>query len=290
MKRYLQYEPININEFEVEAWEHPVHKHNHFEIIFIRKGEGKHFVNQNGFEYTSGDIFLLGPEDFHYFEITSATRFCYIRFMETIFESSSSRKANTWQRSFEFLLNAPYQYCGSIVKDDNEKKLLNNLLEVLLDEYQHRHSGSYEVMMDSLMKAILTILARNIIKGSYVEVEESKSFSIIENILVYIRQNIFQPEKLRIENLALNFRYSPKYLSIFFKKQTGENLQQYILKYKLKMVEYRLIYSDRSVSEIAYEFGFTDESHLYKIFKKYYEVNPSAYRMLNKRKEMKELV
>lgn len=83
MRRYLQYEPFNIYSFEAKEWEHPVHKHNHCEIIFIREGKGKHVINSNTFSYTSGDVFLLGQEDSHYFEIDRPTAFCFIRFMET---------------------------------------------------------------------------------------------------------------------------------------------------------------------------------------------------------------
>jgi AraC-like DNA-binding protein len=36
-----------------------------------------------------------------------------------------------------------------------------------------------------------------------------------------------------------------------------------------------------TVNEIAYEFNFTDESHLNRAFKKYKGVNPTAYRKLN---------
>lgn len=82
MRRYLQYEPFNMNCFEAEEWQHPVHKHNHFEMIFIRSGEGQHVINNNMFAYAPGDVFLLGPEDYHYFKISTSTQFCFIRFME----------------------------------------------------------------------------------------------------------------------------------------------------------------------------------------------------------------
>ena len=68
------------------------------------------------------------------------------------------------------------------------------------------------------------------------------------------------------------------YLSVYFKKQTGESLQGYILKYKLKLIENRLLFSDLSISQITDEFGFTDASHLNKLFKKYYGMGPQAYR------------
>ena len=44
-------------------------------------------------------------------------------------------------------------------------------------------------------------------------------------------------------------------------------MQQYILNYKLKLVENRLLHSEMRISEIVAELGFTDESHLNKLFK-----------------------
>lgn len=128
------------------------------------------------------------------------------------------------------------------------------------------------------MKAILSVLARNINKQELTDGKTVKSSQPIEALIVFIRQHIYQPECLRIEYLAEKFHYSAHYLNTFFKKQTGEPLQQYILKYKLKLIENCLQYSHLSIAEIAHEFGFSDESHLNKIFRKYYGLPPGAYR------------
>lgn len=129
---------------------------------------------------------------------------------------------------------------------------------------------------------MLSILARNISLHTFEsgngQQQKPTRPQALEDILVYIRQQIYFPEKLRIEHLCEQFNYSPNYLSIFFKRQTGESLQHYILRYKLKLIETRLLYSDRSISQISFEFGFTDESHLSKLFKKYYQITPGDFR------------
>jgi AraC-like DNA-binding protein len=100
------------------------------------------------------------------------------------------------------------------------------------------------------------------------------SFDLVQ----YIHSNIYNPEKLKAESIASHFNISLNYISEFFKKHTGENLQQYIINYKLSLVEIRLQHSDMRLNEIAYELGFTDESHLTRIFKKYKGINPAEYR------------
>jgi AraC-like DNA-binding protein len=50
-------------------------------------------------------------------------------------------------------------------------------------------------------------------------------------------------------------------------KKTGESLQQYIGRYKIKLIETRFCYAGKRISEIAYEFGFAAESHLHVALK-----------------------
>lgn len=280
MKRFNQYEPFNISLFTFSEWPYPLHNHNHFEIIFIHRGEGVHWVNEHRFAYRAGDVFLLGPEDYHRFEINTPTEFCYIRFTELFFRGDAPGEPDKeWRQTVEYLFHTPYQAAGSVVKDAGEKKRLDHLLAVLLDEYNNRGGQFAEHILGHVLQSIISILARNISAQSFGPAADGHQRShILEEILVYVRRHIYHPEKLRMEHLAAQFNYSAGYLSIFFKRQTGESLQQYILRYKLKLVETRLRYSDRSISEVAYEFGFTDESHLSKLFKKYNGLTPRSFR------------
>ncbi|HEY3404854.1 MAG TPA: helix-turn-helix domain-containing protein, partial [Ohtaekwangia sp.] len=202
---------------------------------------------------------------------------CYIRFMETFSKSHPLDKTRHWQQTLKALLHTPHISQGSIVRDKNEKRNLFQLLSILQAEYYNRLDPAFEVMRDSLMKAIMTILARNISRQSLVEKNQGLNASL-EDVLLYIRQNIYTASRLRLSSLSREFNYAPGYLSTWFKRHTGESLKQYITRYKLKLIETRLLYSDLSLSEIADEFGFSDESHLSKQFRKYTGVSPRNFR------------
>ncbi|MDQ4139958.1 MAG: AraC family ligand binding domain-containing protein, partial [Bacteroidota bacterium] len=101
MKRYIQYEPFNIYLFTASEWQHPVHKHSYFEIIFIRSGQGKHYINGNTYSYSAGDVFLLGPEDYHSFQIGEKTTFCYLRFTEAFVKDSALPQSPIWSRTIK---------------------------------------------------------------------------------------------------------------------------------------------------------------------------------------------
>lgn len=280
MQRFNQHEPFNIYRFDASEWPYPLHNHSYFEIIFIEEGAGIHCINEHRFNYHAGDVFLLGPQDSHIFEITAHTHFCYLRFTESFFQNNQHKQ---WQRMIEYLFHTPYQTSGSLIRDADGKARLRALLTVLVDEYEHRHRTFAEQVLTYLMQSILSLLARTISEAFHAgpataDPKVMKRTELLDQLLAYVRQHIYSPDKLRLEHLAMHFHYSPNYLSIFFKRHMGQSLQQYIVQYKLKLVETRLRYSDWSISQIAYELGFSDESHLTKLFKKYYRQTPGDFR------------
>lgn len=273
MRRYILHSQFSIYHFEATVWVHAVHKHTYFEIIFVLKGSGTHFINGNTFRYGAGDVYLLGPEDYHYFTIDTLTEFSFIRFNESIQKRPAGDGFG--QPVITALLTTSSQSRGSIVTDPQERQKLNNLREVLEEESLRPQSQYFEQLRDNLLRSMLLILARNLFRETASAPVVSDS---IEAILRYIKQNIHDPAALTIDHLADVFHYSPAYISLFFKRHTGESLKQYITRYKIKLIEVRLLYSSLTLAEIAGEFGYTDESHLCKQFRKYTGQTPTAFR------------
>ena len=280
MRWYVRYDPFDIYCFEAAEWIHPTHNHTYFEIIFIRSGSGSHMLNGNAFSYRKGDIFLLGPEDYHHFQIDTITNFAFIRFTEHFVREAGMAKHKAWQGVIDALFTSEYKSQGSIVNREEEKEVLDNLLTVLIYEYQNRQTEASEVIIESLMSALSSILVRNLLQQTAAADRQLHPAILIDQLLVYIRQNIARPEQLKMERLSEKFHYAPTYLSTYFKKQVGESLQQYMLKYRLSLVANALQNSDKTISAISFEYGFTDESHLSKTFRKYYGHAPKTFRKM----------
>jgi AraC-like DNA-binding protein len=148
-------------------------------------------------------------------------------------------------------------------------------MDAIKQEYANNQTLHKE-LVQQLINTLITIVARNISLHvqSVTKVQQNTSFDIIQ----YIHSNIYHPEKLKAECIASHFNISLNYISEFFKKHTDETLQRYIMSYKVALVETRLRHSDMRLNEIAFELGFTDESHLTKTFKKYKGTTPTAFR------------
>ena len=280
MKRFLLHTPFNIYHFEADKWQHPLHNHTYFEIIFILRGRGVHHLNDNSFDYEQGDTFLLGPEDYHTFDIIELTEFCFIRFNEPFSKILSIGDESSSKNIIDTLLHSPRQSRGSLIKEQQDKIKLMSLLSVLESEYENHHSPYYEIVRDSLMRSILIILGRKLRLSESADQVSSHSDSV-EFILMYIKKNIYFPSRLSISALSERFNLSPNYISIFFKKQVGQSIKQYISNYRFGLIEARLTFSKLSLSEIAHEFNFTDESHFCRQFKRYIGVTPTEFRKGN---------
>lgn len=84
--------------------------------------------------------------------------------------------------------------------------------------------------------------------------------------------------QIKIRELGKALGVDPDYLSALFKKEEGMNLQQYILREKIRRGENLLRYSDYSIGEIAEYLSFSSQSHFGNWFRKITGMTPKQYR------------
>ena len=278
MKGDTLYRPYEIEWKEMQRFPKTTKRNNFFELIHVIDGTGIQIVNKNRFNYRKGNLFLLTPQDVYSFDIATPTTFFFLRFNELFVKEKTGKDKDTVNQVEYILQNASHRP-GCILKNKVDKPLIASLIESILNE-QTNQQLYYHRITEQIVNTIITVVARNIALKLPKNIKESTGEPVLE-ILQYIQENIFDQENLRAEKLSNHFNISLNYLGRYFKKQIGETLQSYIVNYKLRLVETRLLHSDMRINEIAYELNFSDESHLNRVFKKYKGVNPSEFRKTN---------
>ncbi len=257
---------IQVEEFSV--WRKRPHKHNFFEIVYVDHGRGYQCINDHEFAYRSGNIFLLPPLDCHSFKIEEPSLFYFIRFTDHYFLNDQKlTNYKDWFDRMAYILANYNKVPGDIISTDRERGYIIQTIKSMHQEYLSTDTYS-DAIISGAMASILNILARSIEK-QYVE-QANESDSRFGEILRYINTNIIDSERLRIPVLSERFGISPTYFSEYFKKQAGVNLAEYVNKTKLKLVETKILHTDLTLKEIAYQLNFTDSSHLSKTFKSVY--------------------
>jgi AraC-like DNA-binding protein len=270
------YQPFECELREFEKFPKTERQNNFFELVYVLDGNGKEFVNENEFYYKPGNLFLLTPQDVYSFEIERKTQFFFIRFNEIFINTPKAKNDGEWLNQMKFVLENASHQPGCILKNQTDKPVVRELIESIIRE-QTNQQLFHKKIISQIVNTVITIVARNI-SLRLPEKINAVSEELVLKILQYIHQNIYEAEKLKSPIISRELGISASYLGRYFKKHTGETLQDYIINYKMKLVETRLLHSDLRINEIAYELSFTDESHLNRTFKKHKGINPSTYR------------
>lgn len=274
------YTPFELLEADMSDWTPRPQVYFFFEIIHIREGSGFRTVNNNRFPYQKGSVFLFTPRDCRGFEEETPTRFVSVRFSELFVGLSHSApekaRIGEWLRQLEYLFFYHNRQEQLLIRQASDCKMIMALICNMMDEYEKK-PPYYQENLQHYVSLLLNIVARNVSEDMNIAGTEDAA-PLIGRMIGYIRQHIYHPELLKQEQLAKMFHLSPHYIGEYFKKQTGESLQQFIIHHKLNLVQLRVSYSDLTIAEIADELGFTDESHMSRLFKKYHGMTPAAYR------------
>ncbi|MEL7426109.1 MAG: AraC family transcriptional regulator [Bacteroidota bacterium] len=84
-----------------------------------------------------------------------------------------------------------------------------------------------------------------------------------------------------VQSVAQQMHLSPNYLSDLLKSATGKSTQDHIHQYLIDLAKSRLLGSEASVSEIAYELGFDYPQYFSRLFKSKVGLAPGAWRKAN---------
>ncbi len=80
---------------------------------------------------------------------------------------------------------------------------------------------------------------------------------------------------------AEELHLSANYFGDLIKKETGKSAQEYIQNKIIDVAKNKILESDKSINEIAYELGFKYPQHFSRTFKKLVGISPSDYRSVN---------
>lgn len=101
----------------------------------------------------------------------------------------------------------------------------------------------------------------------------------INKILRYIHEHY--NTNLTLKSLAKYVSMEEHYISRLFKQKTGDNLINYVHKYRIEKAKIYLKETGLSVSEISWSVGFANDNYFIKIFKRFTGMTPSVFRYQN---------
>lgn len=276
-----QFEPLVIQDFEEDVFHAPVHGQTYYELVYIRKGNGIHLLNNSRLSYRSGDLFIICPEDQHYFEINKRTHFTFIKFTDSYFSGHKLHRPDA------FLLSSPEDIMRKkllkevkLTMDEPCVSILRNTMENIVAYNRHKNAASSPLIYYQVLSVFGLIREA----ASKLGIGTNSGQPDKEELISYIHQHIYEPHVIQIKNIAAHFHISPSYFSTYFKRNFEVSYREYMNEYRTKLIEKRILVPSLTMKQIADEFGFTDESHLSHFFKRMRKLSPVSYRIsINRR-------
>jgi AraC-like DNA-binding protein len=104
----------------------------------------------------------------------------------------------------------------------------------------------------------------------------SEAQRLVRKAMAYVQQNYQEP--LSRQSLARHVGMSDDYLTYCFRQELGMTPIAYLNRYRVMQAKSLLKESDRTITQIALDVGFSDSGYFSRVFRREVGVSPDAYR------------
>lgn len=258
----------------------PIRAHWHYFMEMIYMVEGTGLIDCNGRTYVveRGDLILFPPETLH--AIYTATNFD-LKYEVVKFDISKLYTENSYAPELKTIMesinkNPELELCfkGKEIRSWQVQKIFEQCRE----EISRKRFG-YDIVLHSLISSLLVQVVRIWCEQGF-NTDHALALNLetgsIRGITSYIDAHI--GEQIRVEELAEMCNMSYSYFAKNFKQYYGRSCKEYIEFIRISKVEDLLLFTDFDLSYISQETGFSDSSHLIKIFRKWRGMTPKQFK------------
>lgn len=134
---------------------------------------------------------------------------------------------------------------------------------------------SDEMICESVMLEIFYYLITDTARTTARERVKNNNYEVIESTVVYIKENL--TADLSLQTLADRAGFSEIYFHKCFRASVGMTLREYVEAQRIKRATMLLAQSNMTLTEIAYECGFSSQSYFSYAFKRSMGMTPREY-------------
>jgi AraC-like DNA-binding protein len=269
-------EPTNRTEFEIMRFDEmdepevdDIHKHTFYEILWTEKGISRQTIDYKEYEVLPNSLFFISPNQVHQFEEWKPLKGGTILFTEDFFLLNHNNKDKLFELSFldNFYANPCIQL---------DKKNFADIKQTIdLIAIEQKRTDKSQSITQSLLHILLVQVQRCI------DTETEKTVS--KKYLIIFKQFKNLLEKHFAENKTTTFfaqqlHITAHHLNLITKEVTGKTASEVIRARCILEAKRLLTFTDKTVSEIAFELNYTDSSYFAKTFKSETNVSPMEFK------------
>ncbi|MFY0628934.1 MAG: helix-turn-helix domain-containing protein [Flavobacteriaceae bacterium] len=260
---------LSVVEFEKACVVNQVEQIDSYNIFWIKEGKGTYHIDFKEYSFDGNVMFFLSPGQVFSVDsekIKEAYRLSFVRDFYCI--QTHDREVACNGVLFNNVYKTPF-----VKPCESDTKKLDFILESLIEEFQNESTAQYD-MLQSYLRQFIILSVR--VKKEYDTLEENTESKLFKDFSTLVEFNF---KKLHsVTNYAERLGISPKSLTKHFQKIGTQTPSDFIKKRILLEAKRKLIYTDASVKEIAFDLGFNDPAYFTRFFTKTIEKSPLQFK------------
>lgn len=244
----------------------PAHWHRSIEFSFIRKGYVNLTIQNKTRKLKEGDFIFVNSSQVHQLE------------------SDCPDDGEVLLLIIPYtVLNKVIPDIDSIVFDIYDKPYHPQFFEIFDFFYQSLTSPKEydKLKIDACVFMLLYLLATEY-QVKHIDKSYLTHQNLQHDILDYIENNY--KSDISLTDLADHFHLNAEYVSRLFKSLFDVNFKTYLTKYRLDSCMNDVIFSKKSMQDIAFEYGFSSVKSFIFFFKNQFNETPYQYRLNHQNK------
>ncbi len=241
------------------------HWHNDFEILYILEGAVEIDINSEKTTLSEGNIYLINPNVLHSVKALKKNSSIVLQMPKEIFYAMSKN-----------IIHIDFKYLTYDQMLTNEYSEVSKLMAEMAMIFLNKNRNDI-LLLKSLFYRFVFILSKHI--NSEYEVNtplEDKNFIRLLEMLKVAKD--YYKEDLSLSDFAEMFELTPQYFANFFKKNFGKPFMRYLNDLRIENAKILLIETEKPITEIANECGFTNIKSFNTFFKQIEGYTPSELR------------
>lgn len=264
-------------------WSMNINYHDHFEMVYIKRGDAVFQVAGTDVAMGPNDIIIIKPQQAHKFIVRSSGG-CEFLVLSFKFSGSQDEAATDISLNdfIEFVNDDSTPFINLRLSRKND--IVSVMNRILREHDKQQIWGNY---LCYLLIMELFILVSRTLKQEWEQSVKSRSVKLKELLMIareYIDANY--SKELSLSDVAGYVFLSESYFAHTFKDEFGISPKRYLLNVRIEAAKDLLSNTDQKINDIAKEIGFSSQQRFNDIFRKYEGLTPLHYRKQEKLKKL----
>lgn len=285
--QFIAFDKLPLWVVPIQAGRHPeriFHNHEYSEIVVVTNGNALHLVDSDTARIKTGDVMVIHPGHVHAYDNTGD-----MELINIIYDRNKlplplldSYSLPLFQLFFPHEINSEPQATAHPVVSLKPEDLpqINSIIRKLEHELKVVQPGNFFYSLALFMEIIV-----HISRLSTNETPDHSASFLIGNAISFMNKNFMT--QISIDQLAYSAKMSRRNFFRQFQNSLGCTPIQYLMKIRLNHASEMLLYSDRTINEIALACGFYDSNYFCRKFKESLRMTPRQFRLRSTVKKQK---